>query len=52
MITPLTGGQVPSLSTDEHLSDHTQDGSPQIQNLTGGDDMSDTKRGLLAQKLL
>ncbi|KAL8329152.1 hypothetical protein RB597_004744 [Gaeumannomyces tritici] len=52
MATQLSGGQVLSLSTDEHLSDNTQDGSPQIQNLTGEDDVSETKRGLFAQQLL
>ncbi|EJT68885.1 hypothetical protein GGTG_13549 [Gaeumannomyces tritici R3-111a-1] len=52
MATQLFGGQVLSLSTDEHLSDNTQNGSPQIQNLTGGDNVSETKRGLLAQHLL
>jgi hypothetical protein len=41
-----------SLSTDEHLSDNTQDGSPQIQDLTGVNDVSETKMGLLAQQLL
>lgn len=52
MATQLSGGQVLSLSTDEHLSDNTQGSFPQIQNLTGGDDVRETKRGLLAQQLL
>lgn len=49
MATQLSSGQVLSLSTDGHLSENTQDGSPQIQNLTGGDDMSETKRSQLLQ---
>lgn len=44
MATQISGGQALSLNTDDHLSDNTKDDSPQIRNLTVGDDVFDTKR--------
>lgn len=59
MATQLSASQVLCLSADErarfvqqNLSDNTQDGSLNIQNITGWDGLSETKRALLGRELL
>lgn len=56
MATQLSAGQVLCLNADErarfvqqNLRDNTQDGSLNIQNITGWDRLSETKRLFLAE---
>ncbi|KAH8762142.1 hypothetical protein F5883DRAFT_677971 [Diaporthe sp. PMI_573] len=59
MATQLSAGQVLCLNEDEralfvqqNLSDNTQDGSLNIQNITGCDELSEAERALLDRELL